>query len=367
MAEPDPAALMDAPPIPVTVLTGCLGAGKTTLLNRILSAPGERRYAVIVNEFAELGIDGDLVLEAQEEIVTLTNGCVCCNVRGDLLRALKSIVARNVPYDSIVVETTGLADPAPVIQTFYMDPRLAGGIRLDGVVTLVDARHFRQQLSRSPETASQIVAADLILLNKTDLVSAGEADAAEVDVRALNSFASIRRTTHATVPISDIFGRNGFDLQHVLERLSGFGDDGPRHASGVESVSIEIERPVDLDRFLRWIDSVIALQSDDVMRVKGILNVSGDERLFVFQAVHRIMDGDFIQRGRAGLQRSRLVIIGRNLDRARLRRNFEGCQSSHDSSPVINDERVSSREHLSGDYWENPANTHFKETQNEFR
>ena len=315
------------PPIPVTVVTGFLGAGKTTLLGRMLSDPGPRRYAVIVNEFAELGIDDDLLLESQEEIITLTNGCVCCNVRGDLLRSLRSIVARGVAYDAILVETTGLADPGPILQTFYMDPQIAGRVRLDSVVTVADVRHVRGQLGQAPEAAAQIAAADLILLNKNDLLSAEEVDGVEAEVRAINPFASVRRAAHAALPPSDVFDRRAFDLGRVVERMTAPAAGGARHASGVGSVSLRVDPPLDLDRFLRWIDSVIALHGEDVMRVKGILNISGEARPFVFQAVHRIMEGDFRTLGRAGVGSSKLVVIGRHLEPERLRRNLDGCQA----------------------------------------
>lgn len=328
MTGVDPAYPTGVQPIPVTVVTGFLGAGKTTLLNRILLESGSRRYAVIVNEFAELGIDGDLVLEAREEIVTLANGCICCNVRGDLLRALESILTRGVVYDAILIETTGLADPGPVIQTFYMDPDVAARVRLDAVVTVIDACHFCRQIGQAPEIAAQIAAADLILLNKTDLLLSREVESVESEVRALNPFASIRRTVRAALPASEVIGRNAFDLRRVVERVPGFGENRARHTSGIQSISMEVERPIDLDRFLRWIDSVIALQGEDVMRVKGILNVTGEDQPFVFQSVHRIMDGDFLNE--ATFRQSKLVVIGRNLDQERMRRNFAGCQSKAD-------------------------------------
>lgn len=314
-------------PIPVTVLTGYLGAGKTTLLNRILTEQHGRRYAVVVSEFGELGIDGDLVVSTDEEVVTLSNGCLCCDVRGDLLRTIKALLPRAASLDGIIVETSGLADPAPIVQTFFMDAEVSAGTRLDAVVALVDAKHVHARLSDAPEAAAQIVTADLVVLNKMDLASAAEADAAEAAIRELNPFAGIRRTTRSALSAADVLDRRGFELQRVVERVLLFAERPARHAVSVGAVSFRTERPIELDRFLRWMDSVLALQGGDVLRVKAILNVEGRDERFVFQAVNRAMDGDFLDGWPAADRHSKLVVIGRNLDRARLLRNFEGCQA----------------------------------------
>ncbi len=313
--------------LPVTVLTGYLGAGKTTLLNRILSEQHGRRYAVIVNEFGELGVDGDLVIGADEDVFAMNNGCLCCTVRGDLVRAISDILDRAPGLDGILVETTGLAHPAPVAQTFFMDPKINARTRLDAFVTVADAKHVQRQLADSPEAAAQLASADLILLNKADLVDPDELVAAERAIRMVNSSAEVRRTVRSVVPISEVLDRHAFALTRVLDELPGFSErTGHHHGTGIDSLSIALYRPLIMERFLCWVDHLLALQGDDILRVKGVLDFEGHDRRFLFQAVHRIADGDLLDRWPPGGRRSKLVFIGRNLDRDRIRRNVEACQ-----------------------------------------
>src|SRR5205823_7836164 len=196
--------------IPVTVLTGYLGAGKTTLLNRILSEPHGKKYAVIVNEFGEIGIDNELVVGADEEVFEMNNGCVCCTVRGDLIRILDGLMRRKCKFDAIIVETTGLADPAPVAQTFFVDENVGNKTRLDAVVTVVDAKWLRDRLKDAPEAKNQIAFADVILVNKTDLVTKEELEDVEARIRAIDPYAKLHRTQRAQIPISEVLGRNAF-------------------------------------------------------------------------------------------------------------------------------------------------------------
>src|SRR5215217_4434296 len=215
--------------IPVTVLTGYLGAGKTTLLNRILSENHGKKYAVIVNEFGEIGIDNDLIIGADEEIFEMNNGCVCCTVRGDLVRILEGLMKRKGKFDAIIVETTGLADPAPVAQTFFVDEDVQKNARLDAVVTVADAKWLSDRLKDAPEAKNQIAFADVIVLNKTDLVSKPELAEVEARIRAINPYAKLHRTERCQVALSDVLERGAFDLERILELEPEFLDAGDGH------------------------------------------------------------------------------------------------------------------------------------------
>ena len=311
---------------PVTVLTGYLGAGKTTLLNRILSEPHGRRYAVVVNEFGEIGIDNHLVVNADEEVFEMNNGCICCTVRGDLIRIIGGLMKRK-DFDGIIVETTGLADPAPVAQTFFVDDEVRERAALDGIVTVVDAKHILRRLEDSHEAEEQVAFADLILLNKTDLVDEATLDVVEARIRAMNPFAVIRRTERCSVDPSDVLGRGAFDLARILEMEPTFlEEDAHEHDAAVTSVSLVSEAPLDADRFQTWIHRLTATQGADILRFKGILAFRGSDRREVIQGVHMLIDGDALTPWKPGEPRtSRFVLIGRNLDRAALEAGFAAC------------------------------------------
>ena len=314
--------------IPVTVLTGYLGAGKTTLLNRILSENHGQKYAVVINEFGELGVDNDLVVDTDEEVFEMNNGCICCTVRGDLIRIVNGLMKRRDKFDGIIIETTGLANPAPVAQTFFVDEGVRAKTRLDAIVTVVDAKHLPQRLEDSHEAAEQIAFADVIVLNKTDLVTPAELDAVEQQIRRINKFAKIHYSTKANVPITELLNQGAFDLKRVLAHTPDFlTDDTHEHSDDITSVSFEVETPIDPERFNAWIGALLAERGQDLLRTKGILSYEGDDRRFAFQAVHMIADGDFIGAWKDGEPRtSRIVFIGRNLNRPQLRRGFESCQ-----------------------------------------
>ncbi len=346
--------------IPVTVLTGFLGAGKTTLLNYILTADHGRNYAVVVNEFGELGIDNDLVVDADEEVFEMNNGCICCTVRGDLIRILGRLLRRRGRFDGIIVETTGLADPAPVAQTFFVDEGIREKAKLDAVVTVVDAYNVVQTLKESDEAVNQVAFADVLVLNKCDLLEGDALTAVEAKLRAINNVAHIHRAERGKIALEAILNRGGFDLNRALTTMPDFLEDeehhshdhdhdhdhdhghdhdhhhghhahGPgghhhAHSEDVTSHSFIVKEPLDQERFQAWIGLVLQEQGPDILRAKGILHFKGEARRFAFQAVHMMADGDFIGEAKAGeAAQSRIVFIGRKLDRAQLQRGFEGC------------------------------------------
>jgi len=342
--------------IPVTVLTGYLGAGKTTLLNRILSEPHGKKYAVIVNEFGEIGIDNDLVVGADEEVFEMNNGCICCTVRGDLIRILDGLMRRKGNFDAIIVETTGLADPAPVAQTFFMDETVGRRTKLDAVVTVADAKWLNERLKDAPEAKNQIAFADVILINKTDLVSSEQLSEVEARIRGINPYAKLHRTERAKIPLDAVLGRNAFDLDRILDLEPDFlgadnhdhhhdhdhdhghhhGDeDGHVHAHGglkhyhdeeMQSIALRTEKPLDPDKFFPWVQDLVQKEGPNILRCKGILAFKDDEERFVFQGVHMILDGDHQRPWKPDEKRdSRMVFIGRNLPGKLITEGFESC------------------------------------------
>lgn len=334
--------------IPVTVLTGYLGAGKTTLLNRILSENHGKKYAVIVNEFGEIGIDNDLIIGADEEVFEMNNGCICCTVRGDLVRIMDGLMKRKGKFDAIIVETTGLADPAPVAQTFFVDEDVQKNARLDAVVTVADAKWLSDRLKDAPEAKNQIAFADVIVLNKTDLVTKPELAEVEARIRGINPYAKLHRTERCSVALADVLDRGAFDLDRILDiepdfleaddhdhdhdhhHHDGHHDHGHGlkhyHDEDMQSLSLRTDKPLDPNVFMPWLQNLVQVEGGKILRSKGILAFHDDDDRYVFQGVHMMLEGNHQRKWKEDEPReSRLVFIGRELPEDLIRKGFESC------------------------------------------
>src|SRR5262245_32037020 len=328
---------MSTKKIPVTVICGYLGAGKTTLVNHLLTHKAGKEIGVIVNEFGEVGIDADLIVADEEALIEIRNGCICCTVRTDLVAGVKLLLDRSdLRLDRLIVETSGLADPAPVLQTFLADVDLLTRVELESVVTLVDAANFRRQIDDGI-AREQIAFADLIVLNKIDLLDPDDIAPLEQDLRGLNPIAVLVRSVNSEVAIDSLLSVQRFSLPNVLAIEPGILQDehDHEHDNSITSCAVETDDPLDPDRFNRWVNRLVQQQGQQLMRMKGVLNFHGEARQFYFHSVHMLLDakpGRPWQTDEA--RQSRFVFIGRQLDGAALQNGFLNCVDNVSRGPV---------------------------------
>jgi len=318
--------------IPVTILTGFLGSGKTTLLNHILKSEHGHRIAVIENEFGEAGIDNELLVQDRDEqIIEMNNGCICCTVRGDLVRILGELAAKKTAgtlhFDRVVIETTGLADPAPVAQTFFVDEEIVQRYMLHAIVTLVDAKHAQAQLDEHHEAQEQVGFADRILISKTDLVEAADLQLLRQRIARMNPRAKVTEARHGVAAIDDLLDIRGFNLNAILEIEPDFlSDVSHEHDDDVSSFVFREDRPLDIERFEDFLSSMVKIYGAQMMRYKGILNVYGQDKRIVFQGVHMLMGAEWGGAWKKGETRnSKMVFIGRDLPRDLLEKGMRQC------------------------------------------
>ena len=325
--------------IPVTILTGFLGAGKTTLLNRILTEQHGGRIAVIENEFGEAGIDNELLIELPgEQIIEMNNGCICCTVRGDLVRILGELADKRqdgkLAFDRVIIETTGLADPAPVAQTFFVEPKVQDNYRLDAIITLVDAVHAERQLDTNPLAQEQVGFADRLLLSKTDLANEDTVTALTTRLRRINPRAGIQHVNFGVTPLDQVIDIHGFDLDAVLNIEPDFMTPGHHHHDDrITSFSYRSPHPFDQSKLEPALQTLIEHFGNDMLRYKGILHLTGEPRRAILQGVHMMLGATL---GRPWddnePRQSTLVFIGRDLPEAIFRKMLDSCLSEKTAS-----------------------------------
>ena len=323
--------------LPVTVVSGFLGAGKTTLVNHLLSQRADATIGVIVNEYGEVGIDGELIHADDKALIEIRNGCICCTVRSDLVAGVKALLARDdLRLDHLIIETSGLADPAPVLQTFLADVDLLLAVELESVIAVVDAANLQRQ--RHDDIAQeQIAFADLVILNKAELAGALELDAIERQLRALNPTARVIRATQSQVPYDELIGTPRFSLANLLDIEPALleGEHDHEHDPSLSSCAIETERPLDPGLFNRWVNQLVQQEGERLLRMKGILQFQGEARPFQFHSVHMLLDSKPARRWRPNeARKSRLVFIGRDLDAQALQQGFLACAQAATESAL---------------------------------
>lgn len=322
---------MNKKTFPVTVVTGFLGSGKTTLINRILNENHGKKIAVILNEIGDINLDSELVVQSiGEELKIMNNGCVCCTVRGDLTKICLELLEKKVAFDHLLIETTGMADPSPVAQTFFMDEKLRQFFYLDSVVTVVDAIHIDQNLSEIKETQDQIGFADIILLNKIDCITEEKIKEVETKIKTINNLAKIFKTTNSNVPIGEILGINAFDLNARSEIDPTITKEFHKHShdNAIQSIYLEEDKPLDLERFNRFMQLLMSELGNQILRYKGILYVKGESKRIVFQGVHTMMGSQEDRLWDANeIPKTRIVFIGRHIPKDVLEEGLSLCAS----------------------------------------
>ena len=317
--------------VPVTILTGFLGSGKTTLLNRILKEDHGQRIAVIENEFGESGVDSEIIEKSEEQIIEMNNGCICCTVRGDLIRILGSLKEKRdqgaLKFDRVVIETTGMADPGPVAQTFFTDEEIGNYYLLDSIITLVDAKHAPKQLDEFHEAQEQVGFADRILMSKTDLVSDGEVETLSKRLKRMNPRAPIKKVNFGNAPLNEVLDIRGFNLNAILELDPEFlTDSHHEHHDEVELFVFKSDKPFDGTKLEQFLSGMIQVYGPDLLRYKGVLWMKGKNQRVVFQGVHMMMGGDMGKEwGKGEKKSSTLVFIGKKLPKDLFLAGLEEC------------------------------------------
>ncbi len=316
--------------VPVTILTGFLGAGKTTLLNRILKEDHGKKIAVIENEFGEVGVDSEIIEKSDEQIVEMNNGCICCTVRGDLIKILGSLKDKRnsgaLKFDRVIIETTGMADPGPVAQTFFTDEDVGGYYLLDSILTVVDAKHATAQLDEFTEAQQQVGFADRILMSKTDLVAEEETRKLIERLKRMNPRAQVKKVHFGATPIEEILDIRGFNLNAILELDPEFlVDTHHEHHDEVESFVFRSDRPFNGDKLEQFLSGMIQVYGPDLLRYKGVLWMKGKANRVVFQGVHMMMGGDMGKPWGKDKKQSVMVFIGKKLPKDLFLAGLEEC------------------------------------------